>query len=348
MQPESYFIIHENDVLTIALSMLSNISEPQTLLVKNDIGKIIGTVTDGDIRRALLRGCSMESKVKDFYFKDFTYIESGVFDRKKIEFIKHNKLELVPVLNKDGSLKTLVNFKEIKTILPVEAIIMAGGVGKRLLPLTKDTPKPMLEIGGKPIIEYNIELLRSYGIKDISLSVKYKSEVIEEYFTDGKRFGVDITYLKEDEPYGTIGAVRQKENFKESYVLVMNSDLLTNINLEEMFVSLLETEADLIIATIDYNVEIPYGVVETDSRLVTALREKPTYTYYSNAGIYIFKKEIVDLIPKNMFFNATDLLSKLIDTNHKIVHYPINKYWLDIGKPKDFEKAQKDVLNIKF
>jgi len=236
----------------------------------------------------------------------------------------------------------------VKTILPIDAVIMAGGEGTRLLPLTKDIPKPMLKIGGKPIMEYNVDLLKSYGISHVTLSVKYLKELIEEYYQDGASKELEISYITEDRPLGTIGAVKQIEEFHNNYVLVMNSDLLTNINLEQMFDELVSSEADMVVATVDYKVQIPYGIVESDGSRIKALVEKPTYTYYSNAGIYMFKKEIIEMIPDNSHFNATDLLEKLLENNHKVTHFPINSYWLDIGKHHDFEKAQKDVKNIKF
>jgi len=171
---------------------------------------------------------------------------------------------------------------------------------------------------------------------------------LRDYFTDGNQKNLEIDYVEEDEPLGTIGSVSLKEQFFNDYILVMNSDLLTNIDYEDMFKDFIVKNADMIVATTPYEVEIPYGVIETNGDNIVAIKEKPTYTYYSNAGIYMFKKEFVDLIPKGKYFNATDLMEALYSQDKKVVHYPIIDYWLDIGKPHDYEKAQKDINHIKF
>lgn len=340
-------IINKKAPLKDALVKLDANPTMQTLIIE-DNNKVVGTVTDGDIRRGLIEGLSKDNSIGDFMLTSFTFLTKGVFDQSKIEIIKKRKLKLIPVLNKDGSLFKIFNFDNLKTILPIDAVIMAGGVGSRLMPLTKDTPKPMLKVGGKPIMEYNVDLLKSYGITNLTLSVKYLKDIIKNHYKDGADRAMHISYVTEDEPLGTIGAVKQIKAFHNDYILVMNSDLLTNIDLESMFKELSNASADMIIATTDYKVQIPYGVVESNGNKITALKEKPTYTYYSNAGIYIFKRDLVDLIPSHTFFNATDFLEKLIDLNKTVLHYPIKKYWLDIGKHIDFEKAERDVNSITF
>lgn len=340
-------IINHNAPLKEALIKLDQNPTMQTLIVTNN-NIVVGTITDGDIRRGLINGLSNTDKVSVFTLKSFTFLQKGVYDKTKLDYIREKQLKIVPELNEDGTLFRILDFKKVKTILPIDAVIMAGGVGSRLMPLTKDTPKPMLEVGGKPIMEYNVDLLKSYGISHLTLSVKYLKEIIENYYKDGTEKEMHISYVTEDEPLGTIGAVKQIKQFNNEYILVMNSDLLTNINLEAMFNELEQDQADMIIATTDYQVQIPYGVVESNGNQVKALKEKPTYTYYSNAGIYIFKRSLVELIPDHSFFNATDFLDKLIDSNKKVLHFPIKKYWLDIGKHVDFEKAQRDVDSITF
>jgi len=340
-------IINKSAFLKDALIKLDQNPLMQTLFVEDNT-KIIGTITDGDIRRGLINGLNNTNPISDYMNSSFTFLQKGNYDQKKIEVIKKNKLEFVPVLNQDGSLFKIIDFTRIKTILPIDAVIMAGGIGSRLMPLTKNTPKPMLKISNKPIIEYNIDLLKSYGISNLTLSVKYLKEVIKDYFKDGNAIQMNISYVTEDNPLGTIGAVKQIKGFNNDYILVMNSDLLTNIDLEAMFAELTKDDADMIVATTDYQVQIPYGIIESKGNRITSLKEKPTYTYYSNAGIYIFKKELINLIPDNSYFNATDFIEKLIDSSKTVLHYSIKKYWLDIGKHVDFDKAQKDVHSITF
>jgi NDP-sugar pyrophosphorylase family protein len=225
---------------------------------------------------------------------------------------------------------------------------MAGGRGQRLQPLTNTTPKPLLKVGGKPIMEHNLNRLTKFGIDDFWVSVKYLGEQIEDYFGTGTQKNINIEYVWEKESLGTIGAVAQISNFKHDYVLVTNSDLLTNIDYEHFFLEFIKQGADLAVLTIPYQVAIPYAVLETEKGEVKSFKEKPTYTYYSNGGIYLMKREMLGYIPQNTFFNATDLMEELITKNKKIISFPFSGYWLDVGKHEDFEKAQNDINNIKF
>ena len=225
---------------------------------------------------------------------------------------------------------------------------MAGGKGQRLLPLTKNIPKPLLKVGNTPIIERNIDRLGIYGIDDITITINYLGDQLENYFGDGSQKGLNINYVWEDSPLGTIGAVSKIKDFQNDYILVMNSDLLTNIDFESFFMDFLEAEADLSILSIPYSVEIPYAVLETNNQRIVSLKEKPKYTYYSNGGIYLLKKSLLNRIPKDTFYNATDLIEQLISEDKFVKTYPLVDYWLDIGNHDDFNKAQADVHRIKF
>ncbi|TXT34664.1 MAG: nucleotidyl transferase, partial [Chitinophagaceae bacterium] len=217
-----------------------------------------------------------------------------------------------------------------------------------LQPLTDSIPKPLLKVRDLPIMEHNLNRLAMFGIDDYWVSVKYLGEQIEDYFGDGKNKNINIEYVWENEPLGTIGAVAKINNFKHDYVLVTNSDLLTNIDYEHFFLEFIKQDADLAVLTIPYHVNIPYAVLETEKGQVKSFKEKPTYTYYSNGGIYIMKKAVLAHIPLNIFFNATDLMEELILKDKKVVSYPFSGYWLDVGKHEDFEKAQNDINNINF
>ena len=223
---------------------------------------------------------------------------------------------------------------------------MAGGRGSRLSPLTDTTPKPLLKIGDKPIMEHNIDRLISFGIKDFWVSVNYLREQIIEHLTEIKK-DIKICYIEEDQPMGTIGALSKVETFQNEHVLVINSDLLTNLNYEYFYLDFLKNDADISMVTIPYEVVVPYGVVEQDQNQVQGIQEKPTYTYYSNAGIYLIKKGVC-LYPKNTFFNATDLIIGELSKKKKVTSYPFSGYWLDIGKPEDYKRAQTDIKHIKF
>jgi len=225
---------------------------------------------------------------------------------------------------------------------------MAGGRGQRLQPLTDTVPKSLLKVGDKAIMEHNLDRLALFGIDDFWVSVKYLGEQIENHFGKGIEKNINIEYVWESEPLGTIGAVSQIKNFEHDYILVTNSDLLTNIDYEQFFLEFIKQDADLAVLTIPYQVSIPYAVLETNNGDVRSFKEKPTYTYYSNGGIYLMKKEMLKYIPQDTFFNATDLIEKLINNKLKVISFPFSGYWLDVGKHEDFEKAQIEIYNIKF
>ena len=246
----------------------------------------------------------------------------------------------VPVIG-EGPIKPVGNSS-------IDAVVMAGGLGIRLKPLTDNTPKPLLKVGEKTIIDYNIDGLIKYGINNFWISINYLGNQIKEHFGNGNSRNVKIEYVDEDFPLGTIGAVRKINDFKHDYVMVTNSDILTNLNYEDFFKDFIEKDADMSVVTIPYDVKIPYAVMETEKDNVLSFIEKPTYTYYSNGGIYLIKKSILKNIPENTLFNSTDLMELLLEKKLKLISYPMHNYWLDIGKPNDYLKAQNDIKHIKF
>ena len=225
---------------------------------------------------------------------------------------------------------------------------MAGGKGNRLRPFTDITPKPLLKVGDTPILERNIDRLAMYGIDDITISLNYLGEQIESHFGDGSAKGISLKYVWEKDPLGTIGAVGLINHFVNDYILIMNSDLLTNIDFETFFIDFINSKADMSILSIPYKVDIPYAVFETKKDKISSLKEKPTYSYFTNGGIYLMKKEVLKYIPKNKFYNATDLIEELIRKKKYTKTYPLVGYWLDIGNHDDYKKAQLDVHRIKF
>lgn len=331
-----------------ALGVLNDLSQDAILFVVDTQEKLIGSLTDGDIRRGLLKDFTVETKIDEIIQPNPRFIRKGQYDIQKIIEYREQDYKVIPVLDDNNVVINVINFRFIKSYLPIDAVIMAGGRGQRLQPLTDATPKPLLKVGDKPIMEHNLNRLAMFGIDDFWVSVKYLGEQIEAYFGAGKQKNINIKYVWENEPMGTIGAVAQINNFKHDYVLVTNSDLLTNIDYEQFFLEFIKQGADLAVLTIPYQVAIPYAVLETEKGEVKSFKEKPTYTYYSNGGIYLMKKEMTHLIPQNKFYNATDLMEELIQQNKKIISFPFSGYWLDVGKHEDFEKAQTDINNIKF
>jgi dTDP-glucose pyrophosphorylase/CBS domain-containing protein len=331
-----------------ALGVLNDLSQDAILFVVDEKSKLIGSLTDGDVRRGLLNNFNLDTLIDEIIQPNPRFIRKGQYDIQKIIAYRDEDYKLIPVLDNNDVVINVINFRFIKSYLPIDAVIMAGGRGKRLQPLTNATPKPLLKVGNKPIMEHNLNRLAMFGIDDFWVSVKYLGEQIEAYFGSGKQKNINIEYVWETDPLGTIGAVAQISNLKHDYVLVTNSDLLTNIDYEQFFLEFIKQGADLAVLTIPYQVAIPYAVLETEKGEVKSFKEKPTYTYYSNGGIYLMKREMLGYIPQNTFFNATDLMEELITKNKKIISYPFSGYWLDVGKHEDFEKAQNDINNIKF
>jgi len=329
------------------LKKIDSLPSIQTVFVVDEFEKVVGTITDGDIRRGLIKGLVIEDSLEKFVFEDFQYIEQGKNNFDKLKQFRERKLKAVPLLTEEGKLVKVIDFNFAKSILPVDAVIMAGGLGSRLRPLTNNTPKPLLKVGGKEIISYNFDRLLQYGITRQYVSVNYLANQIEE-FCNNYNDNINFRMIKETEFLGTAGALSLIDDFHNDTILLMNSDILTNIDYEDFYKSFLEKNADIMVASIPYQVNLPYAIFEEEDRVVNSFKEKPNFTYYANAGIYMIKKELLNNIPQEEVYNATDLMEDVIKNKGKLIHYPIRQYWLDVGKHEDFEKAQKDIAHIKW
>ena len=331
-----------------ALERLDILASDAIVFVVDADDRLKGALTDGDVRRGLLKGVSIDETVNEVIQANPRFIRKGARDVRQIIQYRTENFRIIPVIDGDDKVVNIVNFRYMRSYLPIDAIIMAGGRGVRLKPLTDTKPKPLLMVGQKSIMEHNIDRLSLYGIDDFWFSVKYLGNQIVDYFGDGKDKNRSIHYVWEDEPLGTIGAASKIDNFKHEHILVSNSDILTNLDYEAFYLDFLEKDADFAVATIPYNVSIPYAVLETSNSHVISFKEKPIYTYYSNGGIYLMKRSVLEYIPKGQHFNATDLMEKLITKKKKVISYPLSGYWLDVGKHEDFNQAQLDIKKIKF
>ena len=328
-----------------ALKKLNIEKSNQTLFVLDENELLIGTVTDGDIRRGLIRGLSIESEIQDFSCPDFSFI-SGKINVPEIHRLKKEGIRVLPKLNSAGQIERVFDLSHLYSILPLCAVIMAGGRGERLRPLTDTIPKSMLPLGNKPIIEHNIDRLISFGIESITISVRYLSDQIINYLGNGSDKGISINYIEEDAPLGTIGCLSLIKNIDQDAVLVLNSDVFTSIDYENFYLNFINSNADMAVASIPYSVDIPYAIMELNENFIVNFEEKPKNTYYANAGIYLIKKEYIRQIPKDAFYNATDLMKQIISIKGKLVHSPITGYWIDIGKHDDYLKAMEIVKHL--
>lgn len=340
-------LISQDISLFKALSRINSVApEPLVLFVLDKEGRMVGTLTDGDSRRALVAGASVNDMVSNVMHKGFNFIRIEDIDNvKELKRQKELKMKLVPVLDKDMHIVEIINLEKYKTRLPIDAVLMAGGKGERLRPLTEKTPKPLLPVGGKAIIDHNVDRLISYGVKHINVTVNYLGEQLENHFREPHK-EVRVQTVREPKYLGTIGSVRFVPEFYNDTVLVMNSDLFTNINYEEFYLHFKEHNAEMTVAAVPYTVSVPYGIFDLDGRNIQGLIEKPTYNYYANAGIYLIKRSALDEIPQDAFYNATDLIEKLISEGKKVVRFPLNGTWIDIGNPQEYQKANELVKHL--
>jgi len=326
------------------------------LLVVDDDQRLLGTITDGDIRRAVLARVDLNApvsvllarKVASPYPKPVT-APVGTDRPALLQLMQKHSVRHVPLLDGAGRVVDLVTLDELlpDQVLPVQAVIMAGGFGRRLRPLTEKAPKPMLPVGGRPLMERIIEQLREAGIKQINVTTHYKPEKIIDHFGDGNDFGVKLNYVAEDHPLGTAGALglMGKPN---SPLLVINGDILTQMNFRAMLSYHQEHKADLTVAVRKYDLKVPYGVIKSDGAFVRELVEKPSLSFFVNAGIYLLEPSVYQYVPNGQHFDMTDLIQRLLEAKRPVASFPIVEYWLDIGQPADYDQAQKDIKNGSF
>lgn len=345
---DEYRFISYRKSLIDALVQLNNLrGVPLVLFVINDDNKLVGTLTDGDSRRALIAGVSVDDSIVKVMQCNFNYLRQGIDDDvQHLQEQKKKKMKLVPVLDVDDHIVEIINLERFITRLPIDVVLMAGGKGERLRPLTEKTPKPLLPVGDKCIIDHNVDRLIDYGVEHISVTCNYLKEQLYEHFATSRN-GVKVNCVSEPRFLGTIGSVKFVGKFYNDTILVMNSDLFTDINYEDFYLHFKEHDADMSVAAVPYTVSVPYGIMDLEGRNLKGLIEKPTYNYYANAGIYLIKKSMLDLIPEGEFFHATHLMDAILKQGGDIIRFPINGTWIDIGNPQEYQKAKELVKHMK-
>ncbi len=324
-------------------------------LVVNAAGRLLATLTDGDIRRAILAGIELEEPLTVLLDRKRRYLSphrepvtgrAEMTAEEMLQLLNRHQLHQLPLLDAQGRVVDLVTLDDLlpNYAQPMEAVIMAGGFGTRLQPLTNDTPKPMLPVGGRPLLEVAVDRLQRAGIRRVNVTTHYLPEKIIEHFGDGTGFGVDLNYVQEENPLGTAGALRLLPPW-EATLLVMNGDILTDMNFRSLFSFHREHQAVFTVAVRRYELRVPYGVVEGEHGIVSGIVEKPTFSLFVNAGIYLLEPAVRELIPENQRMDMPTLVHQLIDQGLPVASFPILEYWLDIGQPADYEQAQHDMLS---
>ncbi len=321
------------------------------VLVVDPARRLIGTITDGDIRRAMLASLDPDRPVQDLLdlkldpdYPEPVTAPAGSSPDDLLAIMKERAIRQVPLLDDQGRVADLATFDDLAPAagIPVQAVIMAGGRGTRLRPLTDDLPKPMLPVGGRPIMEYIVEQISGLGIDRVHVTTHYKPEKIRDHFQDGQSFGVKLTYVHEEQPLGTAGALGLMEPPQQT-LLVINGDILTRVNMRAMWEYHREQRAVLTVALRDYYFQVPYGVVECQGAAIMGIKEKPRLNFFVNAGIYLLEPAAYEVIPRGEAFNMTDVIERLIAAGRRVAGFPICEYWLDIGQQGDYQQAQQDV-----
>jgi dTDP-glucose pyrophosphorylase len=315
------------------------------VLVVDAERRLLGIATDGDLRKAILRGVGLDAPVDGAMNRSPLVAPPGIAAPAALVMMRSRSIRQLPIVA-DGRVVDVLFFDKLlePPPLPNAAVIMAGGRGNRLSPLTETTPKPLLRIGGKPVLEIMVERLRSAGFREIVMTVHYLNHMIEEHFGDGRRFSVNIGYRREDEPRGTAGSLIELRNHFDRPFLLVNADILTKCDFREMLAFHERHHALMTVGTVPYTVDMPYGILEVDGERLAGVTEKPRFDFLINAGIYVVSPRAVELgVPPTGAIDMPDVIAKLMELKQHVVAFPIREYWLDIGRHPDLEKANRDV-----
>lgn len=354
-------MLSESEIGQICIDSKRSIRDAVALMTQKRIGialvtdqarKLQGTITDGDVRRAVLKNINLDASVsvlldqkKGSKFEKPIVAQVGQTPATYAEILTMHRIFFLPLVNEEDRIAGLVALSDLmpEEPSPVQAVVMAGGKGTRLYPLTQDTPKPMLPVGDRPLLEHTIVQLRDAGIQQVNVTTHYKADKITQHFGDGSAFGVQLNYVSEDRPLGTAGALGLIDK-SDAPLLVVNGDILTGIDFRAFLAYHQEHQADLTVAVRQYDVEVPYGVVACEGANVVGVEEKPVLKFFVNAGIYMLQPSVRQYIPNGDHFDMTQLVQRLLDAGRSVVSFPIREYWLDIGQPEDYERAQADML----
>ncbi|MCI7464552.1 MAG: nucleotidyltransferase family protein [Campylobacter sp.] len=338
--------INQNASIKQALKVIDK-GAIKVAVVLSDDGLLLGMLSDGDIRRALLKGMSLGDSITGIINRDPVVANINDTKERILELANEKKLHQIPIIS-NGK---LIGIQDIREFLapknkPNKVILMVGGLGTRLRPLTNDVPKPMLDVGNKPILHTIVENFAKYGYTDIIMCVNYKSEIIKEYFGNGDKFGVKIEYVLESQRMGTAGALSLLQKRPKDDFFVMNGDLLTNVNFEYLHEYHKDSNACASICVRKYDMQVPYGVVNVRANQVTSIEEKPTQSFFVSAGIYMFSPIVLDFIPKGVFYDMPTLFGELLKQGFAVYPFFIREYWLDIGKMDEYRRANDEYEGV--
>ena len=337
-------LIGEGATLRQTLERLTKSGKQLALVVDGD-RRLLGLATDGDLRKAILRGVTLDAPIGEAMNRSPIVAEPGISTTAALALMRGRSIRHLPIVDDRRRVVDVVFFDKLlePTPLPNPAVIMAGGTGSRLRPLTETTPKPLLTIGGKPLLEIMIERLRGAGVHRIFMTLHYMSKTIADYFGDGSRLGVSIRYHYEDEPRGTAGSLRDLLGSLDQAFLVVNADILTKCDFRAMLEFHTRHAAAMTVGTVPYAVDMPYGILEVDGERLAGVTEKPRLDFVINSGIYVLDRRVLETMPIGARMDMPELIAGVMRHGSTVVAFPIREYWLDVGRHGDFEKANSDV-----
>ena len=338
-------LLHRDATILQAMEQLDR-TALQILLVVDGDDRLLGSITDGDIRRALLEGSKLDRPVAEIMRTNPATIAVDTPRERALALMREKGIHSIPVLDHQGRVVALESENHLlwRGVESSWVVLMAGGLGMRLRPLTESLPKPMLPVNGTPILERILNRFVEQGFRRFFVSVNYRAEIIKSHFGDGSRWGVELSYLEEDQRLGTAGALSllPTEN-RAPHILVMNGDILTSVDFRRFLDFHRETEADGSMCVRDYSIEVPYGVVEAEGHRYCGMTEKPAHHYYINAGIYALNSSMVDLVPRETFFDITELFEVMRSKRKRISVFPMREQWQDVGNVREYQKANGGV-----
>lgn len=308
-----------------------------------DEGKLAGMVTDGDVRRALVRGLDTSVGISEAMNRNAvtgTMAEGPAGWRLKL---RRHQIRHLPIVDEGGLLQRVVTDQSGYEVRDNWVVIMAGGLGTRLRPITENIPKPMIEVGGRPILETIVDTLAHYGFRKLFLSVNYRAEMIEAHFRDGADFGLEIRYLHEATRLGTAGALAMLPKGVDAPILVMNGDILTGLDLGAFIDAHVEQSASVTVGAREYITQVPYGVMDLDGDRLLGIREKPSIRSVVSAGVYVLSPEVLPMVPEGLFFDMPTLVSRSIEGGQRVRAHVIQEYWIDVGRMDDLERARSEL-----
>lgn len=345
--------IRADDTILAAIKIIDD-AALQIALVVDEERCLLGTVTDGDIRRGILAGVKMDDPVTKIMNKTPVSVSGGATSEEVLQIMTARKIHQVPVLDEQ---KRVIGIKQIESVVEqtvletprqddVHIVLMLGGEGKRLQPITNNLPKPMIPVGDKPLLETILKNFTAQGFRNFYFSVNYRAEMIRDYFGDGAQFGANITYVPEKMQLGTAGALSLLPVRPDGPIIVMNGDILTNCNFAHLIEFHRHTKAPATMCVREYQYQVPYGIVQTSGTKLDSIVEKPSHSYFVNAGIYVISPEVLDVVPSGQYYDMPQLFEELNRRGQDSAVFPIREYWLDIGRFEDLERAQQDYSKV--